>query len=165
MENIRKQDETLVSNLTDSSVQRDKDQCLSRQTPVSVVTDNSVCQPSLSTTRKCVRCLRELPSSSFYTKDKRRTPDCYCKECRKTANRMRRKVWFRSADAEDIPPSYPVITNIEQREVRLQLILHALQMVRESAGRKCRKQHEHEYRHEDVHTMKPHRRQSSITNY
>lgn len=165
MKNIRKQDEALVSKPTNSSVQRDKDQCLIRQTPVPVTTGTGVCEPLSPGTRKCMRCLRELPSSAFYMKDKRRTPDCYCKECRKTASRMRRKARFRPAGAEDIPPSYPVITNIEQREVRLQLILHALQMVRESAGRKCRKRHEYEYGHEDVHGLKSNCRQSSITNH
>lgn len=74
MKNIRKQDEALVSKLTNSSVQRDKDQCLIGQTPVPVVTGTGVCEPLSPGTRKCMRCLRELPSSAFYMKDKRRTP-------------------------------------------------------------------------------------------
>lgn len=154
MENIRKQEETLVSVMTEASVQRDRVQCLSRWTPVSDVTESSVCPPPLALTRRCQRCFRELPLSAFYTKDRQHTPDSYCKECRKVANRMRRKGKVCLPEAEDIPPSYPVITRIEEPEVRMSLILHALQTVRECITRKYEMQREQEFLRERIHTPK-----------
>lgn len=59
-------------------------------------------------------------------------PDSYCKECRKDVNRLNRKLRAYRPEAEETPPRYPVITDIREREVRMQLILNALYTVREA---------------------------------
>ena len=56
---------------------------------------------------------------------KTQSPDKYCKECRKS---LSRRQYGRV--------SYPVITQTEDRETRLRLILHALEVVRLSMERK-----------------------------
>lgn len=155
MKNIRKQEETPLLVATDTSVQRNRHQCLSRQTPVSDATDACAYQSPSATTRRCQCCLRELPLSAFYTRTDRRTPDSYCKECRKEANRLRRKGKACLPEETDTPPRYPVITRIENPEVRMALILHALHAVRESAVRKCRRQRENEFLHEDFQSLIP----------
>lgn len=134
-----------VSDATNTSVRHDRPQCLTQCTPVSSTTDASVCQSPVQPTRKCRHCGQDLPVSAFYTRDQRHKPDSYCKECRKTANRIRRKADETSPKEEVAARCYPVITNIGQREVRLQLILNALQTVRENMARKRRKRCEREY--------------------
>lgn len=145
MKNMQNRDKIQDSSVTDSSVQRDKLQCLSQCTPVFSATDSSVCQPPQQPLRRCGNCQGQFPASAFYMKDKQGMPDSYCKECRKEANRLRRKGRICPDSVEDLPPSYPVITRIGQREVRLHLIMHALETVRQIAGRKKREQHEREF--------------------
>lgn len=142
MKNMQRQNSTLASVAINTSIQPDRHQCLTRQTPVSGKTDSGVCHPPLQPTRKCLRCRRELPPDAFYTRDKQQRPDSYCKECRKAANRIRRKAGNARTEGETCPRRYPVITDIRQRDVRLHLILKALQTVRESVERKRRKQRE-----------------------
>lgn len=145
MKSILKQSETPVPGVTDASVQADRHQSLTAQTPVSDATDSSVCETSSRPLRTCLCCLRELPDSHFYAKNKQNEPDSYCKDCRKTMSRQRRKKKVCPPEKEDAPPLYPVITRIGQPEVRMHLILNALQTVRDNALRKCRKRHTEEF--------------------
>lgn len=145
MKNILQQSETPVTGVTDTSVQADRHQSLTAQTPVSEATDSSVCETSSEPLRRCLCCLRQLPDSHFYAKNKRNKPDSYCKDCRRAMNRQRRKERVCLPEEEDAPPLYPVITRIGQPEVRMQLILDALQTVRDNARRKCRKRHAEEF--------------------
>lgn len=145
MKNNLKPSETPVCDVTDTSVQADRHQSLTAQTPVSDATDSSVCEPPLRPLRSCLCCLRELPDSQFYAKNKQNAPDSYCKDCRRAMNRQRRKEKVCLPEKEDAPPLYPVITRIGQREVRMQLILDALQTVRDNARRKSGKQHAEEF--------------------
>ncbi len=154
MKNIRKQEETPVSVVTDSGVQRDSHRCLTRQTPVPEATESGACPAPAAITRRCRCCFCELPLSAFYTRSNSYTPDSYCKECRKTAGRLRRKGKACRVEAADIPPRYPVITRIEDPEVRMALILHALHTVRESAVRKCKRRREDEFLRERFHNLK-----------
>lgn len=144
MKNMQKQNSIPVSDVTNTSVQHDKRQCLERCTPVSHTTDSSV-YPPIQSTKKCLCCQRELPLSAFSVRDKQHNPDTYCKDCRKAANRIRRKT-NETLPEEKVPTRcYPVITNIKQRDVRLELILNALQTVRQSMACKRRKRCEREY--------------------
>ena len=142
MKNMQRQNSTLASVAINTSIQPDRHQCPTRQTPVSGRTDSGVCHPPLQPVRKCLRCRKELPADAFYTRDRQQRPDSYCKECRKAANRIRRKAGHGREEREACPRRYPVITDIRQRDVRLHLILKALQAVRESVERKRRKQRE-----------------------
>ena len=69
---------------------------------------------------------------------KTQSPDKYCKECRKSLSRRQygsgKKLPHCSLSGGRV--SYPVITQTEDRETRLRLILHALQVVRLSMERK-----------------------------
>lgn len=92
----------------------------------------------------CKSCKRELPLESFYMNKKTQSPDKYCKECRKSLSRRQygsgKKLPHCSLSGGRV--SYPVITQTEDRETRLRLILHALEVVRLSMERKrreCRK--------------------------
>lgn len=145
MKNEQKQNFTLVSDVTNTSVQHDKRQCSTRYTPVSGTMDSSVYQPPIQSTKRCLCCQQELPVSAFYIRDKQHTPDTYCKDCRKEANRIRRKSNSTLQEEKISARCYPVITNIKQRDVRLHLILHALQTVHQSMDRKRRKQCESEF--------------------
>lgn len=145
MKNEQKQNSTLVSDVTNASVQHDKHKCLKRCTPVSSVMGSSAYQSPVQSTKKCLCCQRELPLNAFYTRDKQHHPDTYCKDCRKEANRIRRKTNDPLPEEKVPARCYPVITNIKQRDVRLELILSALQTVRQSMACKRRKQCEREY--------------------
>ena len=86
----------------------------------------------------CKSCKRELPLESFYMNKKTQSPDKYCKECRKSLSRRQygsgKKLPHCSLSGGRV--SYPVITQTEDRETRLRLILHALEVVRLSMDRK-----------------------------
>jgi len=88
--------------------------------------------------RVCGKCHRKLPSEAFYFNKKSQTPDCYCKECRGECNRMVRK---RNDHPQIVnkPRHYLVLTLVKNREQRLELILHARQVVNESIARKRRR--------------------------
>ncbi len=94
-------------------------------------------------TRICSRCHRELPLAAFYINKNTQHPDHYCKECRKTLSKSRNKNTLIVNDR-----SYPVITRIADRSLRITLILHALQVVNESVARKRKQQREQEYQNE-----------------
>lgn len=138
MKNIRKQAETSsLFTLTDTCVQPDRHKSLSRQTQVPVTTNTCVCPSSPPLTRRCQCCGRELPLGEFYFKNHLHAPDNYCKQCRREANRLRRKAGARSmATGQDAEPRYPVITRTEDPETRRVLLLHALQVVRDSVLRR-----------------------------
>ena len=78
----------------------------------------------------CKSCKRELPLESFYMNKKT--------ECRKSLSRRQygsgKKLPHCSLSGGRV--SYPVITQTEDRETRLRLILHAPQVVRLSMERK-----------------------------
>lgn len=139
MKNIQKEGFVPTSIPTDTSVQRDKLQCSTRQTLAPDATEASVCQPL----QRCSCCRRLLPVSAFYRKGRLQRPDNCCKECRKADSRLRRKS-AEFSQADDARRSYPVITDIEKRSVRMSLIQNALQVVRESVLRKRRRRYEEE---------------------
>ena len=89
-------------------------------------------------TRVCGKCHRKLPFEAFYFNKKTQTPDCYCKKCHGECNRMVRKKNIHPQGTNH-PRCYLVLTRIEDREQRLKLILHALQVVNESIARKRRR--------------------------
>ena len=138
MKNIRKQAETSsLFTLTDTCVQLDRHKSLSRQTQASVTTNTCVCPSPSSLTRRCQCCGREFPLGEFYFKNHLHALDNYCKQCRREANRLRRKAGARSmATGQDAEPRYPVITRTEDPETRRVLLLHALQVVRDSVLRR-----------------------------
>ena len=89
---------------------------------------------------KCGNCHRELPQSDYYTTRGKR--DSYCKCCRKSVARggylqARRRSFTRK--------SYLVITEIDNRDVRMMLIKNALQKVHESIERKSLRNRELDY--------------------
>ncbi len=83
----------------------------------------------------CGCCKLALPLEAFYVNKKTGRPANYCKECRKSASRQRRKeekyAWVNEARAP-----HPVITETEDPELRLKLIHSALATVAASIQRK-----------------------------
>ncbi len=96
------------------------------------------------TTHICGRCKCELPLEEFYINKKSQRPDNYCKECRKETSRTQRKNSKHSHSVENTR-NYPVITEIQDRESRMKLIMHALEVVRQSIERKRRKRSRGEF--------------------
>lgn len=151
MKNIRKEGFEPLIDLTDTSVQRDKLQCSTRQTLAPDAMEASVCQPVSQFVqnpvrqplRQCSCCRRLLPLGDFYRKGRLQKPDNCCKECRKAESRLHRKS-AELSEAEKPRRHYPVITDIEKRSVRMMLILNALQVVRESVLRKRHRRCEEE---------------------
>jgi len=143
MKNIRKEGFEPLTDLTDTSVQRDKLQCSTRQTLAPDAMEASVCQPVSQPLRQCSCCRRLLPLGDFYRKGRLQKPDNCCKECRKAESRLHRK-YAELSEAGKPRRHYPVITDIEKRSVRMMLILNALQVVRESVLRKRRRRFEEE---------------------
>lgn len=93
----------------------------------------------------CKNCRRELPLELFYVNKTTQCPDRYCKECRKSLSRRQYssgKKLSRTVLSDRLP--YPVITQIEDRETRIELILHALEIVRLSMERKKTRMQEEE---------------------
>lgn len=92
----------------------------------------------------CRNCNQELPSEFFYFNKRTQCPDKYCKECRKSISRKQYNSGkFAKAQLPE-KHAYPVITEIEDRETRIELTLHALAEVRLSIERKKKKQQEEE---------------------
>uniref|UniRef100_UPI0032EB0402 hypothetical protein n=2 Tax=Bacteroides cellulosilyticus TaxID=246787 RepID=UPI0032EB0402 len=87
------------------------------------------------TIRTCHSCLRELPIEAFYVNRKTLIPDYCCKACRSAACKKR---YLDSRSVNDIR-TYPLITDIKDRTLRMELILHARQVVNESVARKRRR--------------------------
>lgn len=89
-------------------------------------------QTLTSFVRTCHSCLRELPIEAFYVNRKTLIPDYCCKACRSAACKKR---YLDSRSVNDIR-TYPLITDIKDRTLRMELILHARQVVNESVARK-----------------------------
>ncbi|QIU93565.1 hypothetical protein [Bacteroides faecium] len=89
-----------------------------------------------TSTSSCKNCKRELPLDFFYLNKTTLCPDKFCKECRKSLSRRRYNSGKISQAIFSDRLPYPVITQIEDRETRIQFILHALQVVRLSMERK-----------------------------
>lgn len=134
--------------LTDTGVSHDRHKHPARCTQDSDTTGTCVSQAPLIAVRICKCCNRQLPTSSFYMRDRLHTPDSYCKECRRAANRLRRKSRECPATAGADNPVRTVITGVQQREERLKLIMHALHTVHESIDRRREKLHQEELRKE-----------------
>lgn len=100
-------------------------------------------QSSSENTRICGKCHQRLPIDAFYISKKTLKPECYCKQCRGNNNRMSRKM-RQHPQLADAPRNYPVVTDIEDREKRIELLCHAWQVVNESMARKRRKLREME---------------------
>lgn len=88
------------------------------------------------TLHNCRNCMKKLPAEAFYLDKRTRQPESCCKECRRAAGRKR---YIDSHFVNTTPPSIPIITDTQDRNLRLTLILHALQVVKESVIRKRRK--------------------------
>lgn len=86
----------------------------------------------------CGCCKKELPQTAFYLNKNTQKRGNYCKECRKAVSREQ-YTNVKCVKIEKNARHYPVITRIEDREVRKVLLLHALQEVAESIQRKKRK--------------------------
>lgn len=85
--------------------------------------------------RTCHSCLRELPAEAFYVNRKTQVLDYCCKECRSAASKKR----YMDSHSVNDTHMYPVITDIQDRILRMELILHARQVVNESMARKRRR--------------------------
>lgn len=92
----------------------------------------------------CGHCHRELPVEAFYTDHSTQKPDRYCIACRKEISRTR----YRELHSENKKHKYPVITEINDRQLRITLIKHALKTVNESLTRKQQQQRELDYLHD-----------------
>lgn len=94
---------------------------------------------SVTSLYTCGHCKRQLPPEAFYTVRKTQRSSNYCKECRKAISRRQRTAEkTHLLDAPTLPLSYPVITDIEEKEFRMRLIMKAIRFVRESVERKRR---------------------------
>lgn len=82
--------------------------------------------------RTCGCCRRELPIEAFYISKRTQHVDNYCKECRKSFTNNR----YRGSKLANSSRSYPVITRTADPELRMALILNALQTVSKSVARK-----------------------------
>lgn len=87
----------------------------------------------------CGCCKRELPREAFYTNKHTHVPDNYCKECRK-ANACKHRKRNKRALLENKKPSRQIITEVEDPELRMLLIRHALKVVADSIRRKQEKE-------------------------
>lgn len=87
----------------------------------------------------CGCCKRELPLEEFYM-TRRTVRDGYCKACRCQASQRGYSTKRRCNNKRR--RNYPVITDIADREVRLELLRNALQTVSQSMERKSRKRWE-----------------------
>ena len=89
-------------------------------------------QKQIPETHFCGCCRRELPLEAFYIEKGTQRPDRYCKECRRTTS----NVHYYHAQTADRTRRYPVITETSDRALRMALIMHAWQVVKESVARK-----------------------------
>lgn len=87
----------------------------------------------------CKNCERKLPIEFFYVNKHTQCPDKFCKECRKAFSRRQYNSGKRTRPISPERTPYPVITEISDRELRMQLIFNALHVVQESMERKKRK--------------------------
>lgn len=92
----------------------------------------------------CKNCKRELPPDSFYVNKTTLCPDKFCKECRKSLSRRQYSNGKRFLATSPGESSYPVITQIEDRETRIRFILHALRVVQSRVECKKKKMQEAE---------------------
>ena len=84
--------------------------------------------------RTCPSCLRELHVEDFYINRKTQAPDYICKDCRSAANKKR---YLNSLPVNEAR-TYPVITDTQDRALRMELLLRARRLVNESIARKRR---------------------------
>ena len=89
-----------------------------------------------TTLHTCRYCLKELPAEAFYMDKRTQRPESCCKACRSAAYRKR----YVDSHFVNVTSHTPLlITDIQDRTQRMTLILHALQVVKESVIRKRRK--------------------------
>lgn len=88
-----------------------------------------------TSTRTCHSCQRELPLTAFYVNLKTQVPDYFCKDCRSAACRKR----YHDSHSVNNAHTYPVITDIKDRALRMEFIRHARQVVHESIEQKRKK--------------------------
>lgn len=109
---------------------------------------NVIIKTTEKSTRICGFCHQELPIDSFYRNKQTNLPDSYCKECRKSIS----NVHYRDHLAAEKGLYYPVITDITDRDLRLKLIRHALEVVRLSIERRNRRRRDDDYRNDSPDT-------------
>lgn len=85
--------------------------------------------------RQCPCCHRQLPLTEFYVNARTGKPDSRCKACRRQASRIQRGKSALGPRTET-RRSYLVLTEVEDRELRMTLIRHALRVVAESVRRR-----------------------------
>ena len=95
--------------------------------------------------RVCSGCGRLLPFDQFYVNNRFGTPERRCKDCRRRAMRLRRKL---AANRPAGDEGRADIFRVADRNVRLELIRRARQVVRDSMARRLRRVHELEWEQE-----------------
>lgn len=111
---------------------------LEKITIVSILNKTIMEHISETNVRFCGCCHRMLSIDLFYINKRTHLPDNYCKECRREFSNAR----YRCSQLVDEPPRYPVITEVTDYSLRMALILHALQVVRQSVlGKRKRLTH------------------------
>lgn len=86
-------------------------------------------------THYCGCCRRELSLDSFYFNSQKQCFDHYCKDCRKMSSQKHRESKQRKRTVNG-KKNYLVITQVEDPEERMKLIMHALKEVQASMKRK-----------------------------
>lgn len=97
---------------------------------------------TLILSRVCACCKRELSSAEFYFNHRKQVFDKYCKECRKKRSRQQRKTDSPTRKAKN----YLIITEVEDKELRMKLIYQVRNTIQASVQRKREKQKYDEYR-------------------
>ena len=96
--------------------------------------------------RVCNCCGRSLPLSQFYLRRRGGKPEPRCKDCQRRAVRMRRKL---SPARREDDGRRTDLFGVADRARRLELILRAKQLVRDSVARHARRMSEWEFLHMD----------------
>lgn len=90
----------------------------------------------------CGRCKQHLPLTAFY-KTKKRGRDNYCRRCRHELSQSAYDRWVMAQSSRK--RDYPVITEIQDAQLRLRLIKNALRVVKDSMHRRQQRIAEMEY--------------------
>lgn len=105
--------------------------------------DTQASQPAPSQ-RICSSCHRPLPLTAFSNNSNGR-PESRCKECQRTRQRQRRQAAGNTQQATASKPERVLITDVAERETRLEMIRNAIETVQLSMIRRACKQHENEF--------------------
>lgn len=98
------------------------------------------------THKVCGACGELLPVDSFYRTSTSGRLDSYCKDCRRDHSRQVRMKTRLESQAPDNKPERPLITQTQDRTLRMALVLQARQVVLDRIINKRRRELEEEYR-------------------